>query len=66
MKAKDLMIPLQDYLSPDITLKEAVNLLRVEKNRAHHFVICDAWSYSLCNQTSSPMHSGFTRHCTVW
>jgi len=31
MKAKDLMIPLQDYLRPDITLKEAVNLLRVAK-----------------------------------
>lgn len=28
MKAKDLMIPLQEYLSPDNTLREAVNLLR--------------------------------------
>ncbi len=31
MKAKDLMIPIQDYLSPDNTLKEAVNLLRIAK-----------------------------------
>ena len=31
MKAKDLMIPVQDYLSPDNTLKEAVNLLRIAK-----------------------------------
>jgi CBS domain-containing protein len=28
MKAKDIMIPIQDYLKPDNTLKEAVNLLR--------------------------------------
>jgi len=28
MKAEDLMIPLQEYLSPDNTLREAVNLLR--------------------------------------
>ena len=27
MKAKDLMIPIRDYLKPDNTLKEAVNLL---------------------------------------
>jgi CBS domain-containing protein len=31
MKAKDLMIPLQEYLTPDNTLKEAVNLLRIAK-----------------------------------
>jgi len=31
MKAKDLMMPLQDYLKPDNTLKEAVNLLRTAK-----------------------------------
>ena len=31
MKAKDLMIPLQDYLNPRNTLKEAVNLLRVAR-----------------------------------
>ena len=31
MKAKDLMIPIQDYLSPDNTIKEAVNLLRIAK-----------------------------------
>ncbi len=29
MKAKDLMIPLQEYLTPDNTLKEAANLLRI-------------------------------------
>ena len=29
MKAKDLMIPLQDYLKPDNTLRDAVNLLKV-------------------------------------
>ncbi|MEN6317733.1 MAG: CBS domain-containing protein [Syntrophaceae bacterium] len=28
MKAKDLMIPIRDYLKPDSNLKEAVNLLR--------------------------------------
>jgi len=31
MKAKDLMIPLQEYLKPDTTLKEAANLLRTAK-----------------------------------
>lgn len=31
MKAKDLMIPLQEYLRPDNTLKEAANLLRIAK-----------------------------------
>lgn len=31
MKAKDLMIPLQDYLRPDNTLKEAVNLLKAAR-----------------------------------
>ena len=29
MKAKDLMVPLQEYLNPDNTLKEAANLLRI-------------------------------------
>lgn len=28
MKAKDLMVPISDYLLPEATLKEAVNLLR--------------------------------------
>ena len=28
MKAKDIMIPFHDYLKPDDTLREAVNLLR--------------------------------------
>lgn len=31
MRARDLMIPLQEYLRPDNTLKEAVNLLRMAK-----------------------------------
>ncbi|RJQ47128.1 MAG: CBS domain-containing protein [Nitrospiraceae bacterium] len=31
MKAKDLMIPLQEYLKPDSTLKEAANILRSAK-----------------------------------
>jgi CBS domain-containing protein len=31
MKAKDLMIPLQEYLTPDNTLGEAANLLRIAK-----------------------------------
>lgn len=31
MKAKDLMIPLQEYLTPETTLKEAANLLRTAK-----------------------------------
>jgi CBS domain-containing protein len=31
MKAKDLMIPIQDYLRPENTLKEAVNLLKTAK-----------------------------------
>jgi CBS domain-containing protein len=29
MKARDLMIPINEYLRPDTTLKEAVNLLRI-------------------------------------
>jgi len=29
MKANDLMVPLQEYLQPDNTLKEAANLLRI-------------------------------------
>jgi CBS-domain-containing membrane protein len=28
MKAKDLMVPIHDYLKPDSNLKEAVNLLK--------------------------------------
>ena len=28
MKAKDLMIPMQDYLSPESSIQDAVNLLR--------------------------------------
>ena len=31
MKAKDLMMPLQDFLRPDNTIREAVNLLRVAR-----------------------------------
>lgn len=31
MKVKDLMVPLQEYLRPENTLKEAVNLLRIAK-----------------------------------
>jgi CBS domain-containing protein len=31
MKAKDLMIPLQEHLRPDTTLKEAANILRTAK-----------------------------------
>ena len=31
MRAKDLMIPIQEYLKPDDTLKDAVNLLKVAK-----------------------------------
>jgi CBS domain-containing protein len=31
MKAKDLMIPLQEYLTPDHTLKEAANLLSIAR-----------------------------------
>jgi CBS domain-containing protein len=31
VKAKDLMIPIQEFLKPDHTLKEAVNLLRSAK-----------------------------------
>ena len=31
MKAKDLMIPLQEHLKPDTTLKEAANILRTAK-----------------------------------
>lgn len=31
MKARDLMIPLQDYLRPENTLKEAVNLLKTAR-----------------------------------
>lgn len=31
MKAKNLMIPLQEYLKPETTLKEAANILRTAK-----------------------------------
>jgi len=31
MKAKNLMIPLQEYLRPDTTIKEAANILRTAK-----------------------------------
>lgn len=31
MKAKDLMIPLQEYLKPDTSLREAANILRTAK-----------------------------------
>jgi len=31
MKAKDLMIPIQDFLKPENTLRDAVNLLRIAK-----------------------------------
>jgi len=31
MKAKDLMVPLQEYLTPDHTLREAANLLRIAR-----------------------------------
>lgn len=31
MKAKDIMIPLEDYLKPDNTLKEAVNIFKTAK-----------------------------------
>ncbi|MBI5050388.1 MAG: CBS domain-containing protein [Nitrospirae bacterium] len=31
MKAKDLMVPLQEYLRPDATLREAANILRTAK-----------------------------------
>jgi CBS domain-containing protein len=31
MKAKDLMIPLQEFLRPEMTLKEAANILRTAK-----------------------------------
>jgi len=31
MKAKDLMIPLQEYLKPETTMKEAANILRTAK-----------------------------------
>lgn len=31
MKARDMMIPLQEYLKPDSTLKEAANLLRTAR-----------------------------------
>jgi|WetSurMetagenome_2_1015567.scaffolds.fasta_scaffold223343_2 CBS domain-containing protein len=31
MKAKDLMIPIQDFLKPDNTLRDAANLLRIAR-----------------------------------
>lgn len=37
MKAKDLMIPLQEYLTPDTTLKEAANILRTAKRDEEKF-----------------------------
>jgi predicted transcriptional regulator len=37
MKAKDLMIPLQEYLKPETTLKEAANILRTAKRDEERF-----------------------------
>lgn len=37
MKAKDLMIPLQEYLKPDASLKEAANILRTAKRDEERF-----------------------------
>ncbi|MFZ3122989.1 MAG: CBS domain-containing protein [Thermodesulfovibrionales bacterium] len=37
MKAKDLMIPLQEYLKPDTSLKEAANILRTAKRDEEKF-----------------------------
>jgi len=37
MKARDLMIPLQEYLKPDTTLKEAANILRTAKRDEEKF-----------------------------
>jgi len=37
MKAKDLMIPLQEYLTPETTLKEAASLLRTAKRDEEKF-----------------------------
>lgn len=37
MKAKDLMIPIQEYLKPDTTLKEAANILRTAKRDEEKF-----------------------------
>ncbi|MEI7639373.1 MAG: CBS domain-containing protein, partial [Syntrophus sp. (in: bacteria)] len=34
MKVKDLMIPIHDFLRPDVTLKEAVNLLHIARRDA--------------------------------
>jgi CBS domain-containing protein len=46
MKAKDIMVPIQDYLSPDATVKKAVNLLRTavqkeQKNRVMGLPVID-------------------------
>ena len=37
MKAKDLMIPLQEYLKPDTSLKEAANILRTAQRDEERF-----------------------------
>ena len=37
MKAKDLMIPLQEYLKPDTSLKDAANILRTAKRDEERF-----------------------------
>lgn len=37
MKAKDLMVPLQEFLKPDTTLKEAANILRTAKRDEEKF-----------------------------
>jgi len=34
VKVKDLMIPIHDFLRPDVTLKEAVNLLHIARRDA--------------------------------
>jgi CBS domain-containing protein len=39
MKARDLMIPLQEYLKPDHTLREAANILRTATREAEKAVV---------------------------
>ena len=39
MKAKDIMVPLKDYLDPDTTVKKAVNLLRTVERKEQKYAI---------------------------
>jgi hypothetical protein len=50
MKVKDLMVPVYDYLRPNSSLKEAVNLLRIAIRGEQKFGVMGAYPLkNLCS-----------------